>query len=167
MQVFEQGSLVVREGTLFTNKPKDGEAPEYLEVTTTKTKNGDEKRYVKFSLSVAVSSTKQDDGTYKTNYEYHNYTVWDNGGASTDFINFVAKPPTDKLRFKRLSRVKLLAYVKKVEREYNGKTYYEEEIVDFLHLYKIMGNQSTKSESPENSKGITETDEKDIDDVPF
>jgi hypothetical protein len=105
-----------------------------------------DKRTAKIKIAANAGSKKNEAGDYENIVDYYDITVWDNGGASTEFLDAIEKPPSEKLVFKKGNNVVFYGMITNGVREYEGKGYKDTKVNHFFHLAKVLPNVAKQQE---------------------
>jgi hypothetical protein len=102
----------------------------------------DNKRYCKLSIAVDAGSKKNGDN-WENLTDWYAITIWDNGGNSSEFLNAVENPPSDKIAFKKGNRILFRGLITKNLRVHENKAYCDYSVNNFYDLVKIKGSSPT------------------------
>ena len=105
-----------------------------------------DKRTAKIKIAVNAGSKKNEAGDYENIVDFYDITVWDNGGASTEFLDAIENPPSEKLVFKKGNNVVFYGMITNGVREYEGKAYKDTKVNHFFHLAKVLPNVAKQQE---------------------
>ena len=105
-----------------------------------------DKRTAKIKIAANAGSKKNKAGDYENIVDFYDITVWDNGGASTEFLDAIEKPPSEKLVFKKGNNVVFYGMITNGVREYEGKAYKDTKVNHFFHLAKVLPNVAKQQE---------------------
>lgn len=105
-----------------------------------------DKRTAKIKIASNSGSKKNEAGDYENITTWYDLTIWDNGGASTEFLDAIEKPPSEKLVFKKGNNVVFYGMITNGVREYEGKAYTDTKVNHFFHLAKVPPNVAKQQE---------------------
>lgn len=153
-QALENGTLVVIEGNL-------GSDPEIRE--------GENYTIASLSIAVKAGSQKDDSGNYKDITHWRKLSIFDNGGNSSAFIEFLKNPSSEKMAFRKGNRVKFIGYLG-VPEVAEGK-YINEKVVELLTVKRVLtgGKRGSNAPSEEDTPVATKpvASNSTTDDIPF
>lgn len=119
------------------------------------TSNGS--RYAQVGVAISAGRIKDSDGNWTNRTEWVNVAIFDNGGASAQFLDVITNPPSEGLAFKKGNRVQLVFYGFASLEVNNGKTYLRHNVTQFLHCGKVLGASKSDSVGDEQLGTTTTT----------
>jgi len=111
------------------------------------------KRCAKVGI-VVPTSERQEDGSYEEKAIWYNVAIFDNGGATTEFLDAIEKPKSDGFKFNKGNSVEFHGmFVFDTIEGKEGKIYKNVKLEHFFALAKVLNTSKKKEDTAEETSG--------------